>query len=173
MVGNPSAGMSTLTKALKSVLTHFIRLFTHSKPVSGVDEKTAGIVPHEFESKIYGCATLYDFAGQRELYGRLVAMLLCYRIPSRHPPPFSFSCYVDLSKNADNTKQNILYCMAVIHYFVTMDKLYIQNFPTFLIFYMWLKKCMPWDQADHPCLKQQLKRVVHTHVKTVKYIVLL
>ena len=110
VLGNPSAGKSTLTKALKSELTQLVRLFKRSKPVSGVDEKTAGIVPHEFESKIYGRVTLYDFAGQREFYGSHAA-LLQNAIQTSTP---IFLLVVDLSKNVEDTKQNILYWLSFL-----------------------------------------------------------
>ena len=39
-----------------------ISLFTSGK-VSDVKKKTAGVVPHEFDSVHFGQVTLYDFAG--------------------------------------------------------------------------------------------------------------
>lgn len=45
VVRNPSAGKSTLTAALQK------EAFNVEKRVSEVDEKTAGVIPHEFESK--------------------------------------------------------------------------------------------------------------------------
>ena len=110
MVGNPSAGKSTLTKALQSEMTRFVSLVTRSKPVSGVDEKTAGIVPHEFESKTYGRVTLYDFAGQREFYGSHAA-LLQNAIQTSTP---IFLLVVDLSKSNDDIKSNIFYWLSFL-----------------------------------------------------------
>ena len=110
MVGNPSAGKSTLTKALQSEMTRFVSLVTRSKPVSGVDEKTAGIVPHEFESKTYGRVTLYDFAGQREFYGSHAA-LLQNAIQTSTP---IFLLVVDLSESNDNIKSNIFYWLSFL-----------------------------------------------------------
>ena len=110
MVGNPSAGKSTLTKALKSEMTRLVRLVTPSKPVSGVDEKTAGIVPHEFESKTYGLVTLYDFAGQREFYGSHAA-LLQNAIQTSTP---IFLLVVDLSESDEVIKRNIRYWLSFL-----------------------------------------------------------
>ena len=110
MVGNPSAGKSTLTKALKSETTRFVRLVTRSKPVSGVDEKTAGIVPHEFESKTYGLVTLYDFAGQREFYGSHAA-LLQNAIQTSTP---IFLLVIDLSEGDEVIKRNIRYWLSFL-----------------------------------------------------------
>ena len=110
MIGKPSAGKSTLTKALQSEMTRFVSLVTRSKPVSGVDEKTAGIVPHEFESKTYGRVTLYDFAGQREFYGSHAA-LLQNAIQTSTP---IFLLVVDLSKSNDDIKSNIFYWLSFL-----------------------------------------------------------
>ena len=110
MVGNSSAGKSTLTKALLSEMTLFVRLVTRSKPVSGVDEKTAGIVPHEFESKTYGLVTLYDFAGQREFYGSHAA-LLQNAIQTSTP---IFLLVVDLSESDEVIKRNIRYWLSFL-----------------------------------------------------------
>ena len=74
VVGNPSVGKSSLTAILKKRLNIVARLFTSGK-VSGVDQKTVGIVPHEVESDIYGRVTLYDFAGHREFYSGHAALL--------------------------------------------------------------------------------------------------
>ena len=110
MVGNPSAGKSTLTKALQSEMTRFVSLVTRSKPVSGVDEKTAGIVPHEFESKTYGRVTLYDFAGQREFYGSHAA-LLQNAIQTSTP---IFLLVVDLNESNDDIKSKIFYWLSFL-----------------------------------------------------------
>ena len=110
MVGKPSAGKSTLTKALQSEMTRYVSLVTRSKPVSGVDEKTAGIVPHEFESKTYGRVTLYDFAGQREFYGSHAA-LLQNAIQISTP---IFLLVVDLSESNDDIKSKIFYWLSFL-----------------------------------------------------------
>ena len=110
LVGKPSAGKSTLTKALQKEMTRFISLVTRSKPVSGVDEKTAGIVPHEFESKSYGRVTLYDFAGRREFYGSHAA-LLQNSIQTSTP---IYLLVVDLSENNDDIKSNIFYWLSFL-----------------------------------------------------------
>ena len=43
--------------------------------VRDVDQKTAGIVPHDIENKEFGQLTLYDFAGQKEFYAGHDAVL--------------------------------------------------------------------------------------------------
>ena len=110
MVGNPSAGKSTLTKALQSEAFGLKRITKRIVKVSGVDEKTAGIVPHEFESKTYGRVTLYDFAGQREFYGSHAA-LLHNAIQTSTP---IFLLVVDLSKSNDDIKSNIFYWLSFL-----------------------------------------------------------
>ena len=52
-----------------------MKVFTPIKKVSGVDEKTAGVIPYEFESMKYGKVTLYDFAGHPEYYSTHAALL--------------------------------------------------------------------------------------------------
>ena len=91
-------------------MTRFVSLVTRSKPVSGVDEKTAGIVPHEFESKTYGRVTLYDFAGQREFYGSHAA-LLQNAIQSSTP---IFLLVVDLNESNDDIKSKIFYWLSFL-----------------------------------------------------------
>ena len=110
MVGNPSAGKSTLTKALQSEAFGLKRITKRIVKVSGVDEKTAGIVPHEFESKTYGRVTLYDFAGQREFYGSHAA-LLQNAIQTSTP---IFLLVVDLSESNDDIKSKIFYWLSFL-----------------------------------------------------------
>ena len=40
-----------------------------------MDDNTAGIIPHKFESRRYGHVTLYDFAGHKEFYASHAAMI--------------------------------------------------------------------------------------------------
>ena len=110
MVGNPSAGKSTLTKALQSEAFGLKRITKRIVKVSGVDEKTAGIVPHEFESKTYGRVTLYDFAGQKEFYGSHSA-LLQNAIQTSTP---IFLLVVDLSESNDDIKSKIFYWLSFL-----------------------------------------------------------
>ena len=71
VVGDTGAGKSTLTKALKVKAEssgRWSRFVNRTTKVSDVEKKTAGIVPHELESKSFGAVTLYDFAGHKEFY---------------------------------------------------------------------------------------------------------
>ena len=68
-VGNPGAGKSTLTRSISQESRGMDRVLNRFSKVSGVDEKTAGIIPHDLSSKrIGGNVTIYDFAGHREFY---------------------------------------------------------------------------------------------------------
>ena len=101
VVGNPTVGKSTLTAALQK--EPLIEILSIPKKVSRVDEKTAGVIPYEFNSKRFGRITLYDFAGQREFYGSHAA-LLCNAIQSS--PPI-FLLVVNINESDENIKKNI------------------------------------------------------------------
>ena len=71
-VGDHGAGKSTLVKAMEDEDFWFSgRLLK----VKGVDEKTAGIIPHKLESRFFGHIALYDFAGHKEFYASHAAMI--------------------------------------------------------------------------------------------------
>ena len=75
-VGNPGAGKSTLVKSIEYEAEGFrSRLLGQLTKVKGVEEKTAGIIPHEIISKSLGRVILYDFAGHREYYAGHDALL--------------------------------------------------------------------------------------------------
>ena len=71
-VGDHGAGKSTLVKALENEDYWFSGWL---KKVTGIDEKTAGIIPHKLESRFFGHVTLYDFAGHKEFYASHAAMI--------------------------------------------------------------------------------------------------
>ena len=75
VLGNSGAGKSTFVKALSTeghILSQIMHQFTK---VRDVDEKTAGIIPHDIHSKALGRLTLYDFAGHKEYYAGHDALL--------------------------------------------------------------------------------------------------
>ena len=77
IVGNPSTGKSSLTKAL---LTETSKLWVLLAPITGphlvsVKQKTPGVIPYQFTSKKYGPVIIYDFAGQQEYYTSHAALL--------------------------------------------------------------------------------------------------
>ena len=74
--GNPEAGKTTLTAAIKSESRGPISSLTaRFTKVLKTNERTAGIVPHHIESRTIGNLTLYDLAGQREFYASHDALL--------------------------------------------------------------------------------------------------
>ena len=111
LYGNPSVGKSSLTAALKIKLKFNIvaRFFTSGK-VSGVDQKTVGIVPHEVESDIYGRVTLYDFAGHREFYSGHAALL---QTAIQSTPPV-FLLVVNLYQDHEAITKDIMYWMSFL-----------------------------------------------------------
>ena len=74
-VGDHGAGKSTLVKALEKEGSVFFRVAGRLRKVTGVDEKTAGIIPHKVKSRFFGHVALYDFAGHKEFYASHAAMI--------------------------------------------------------------------------------------------------
>ena len=109
IVGNPSVGKSSLTAALKKKLNIVARFFTSGK-VSGVDQKTVGIVPHEVESDIYGRVTLYDFAGHREFYSGHAALL---QTAIQSTPPV-FLLVVNLYQDNHAITKDVMYWISFL-----------------------------------------------------------
>ncbi len=110
IIGNPSVGKSTLTAALKVELSRLAKVFTPTKRIAGVEQGTAGIIPHDFDSRKFGSVTLYDFAGHREFYSSHSALL---QNSVQSSPPI-FLIVVDLRENYQKLKSNILYWLAFI-----------------------------------------------------------
>ena len=110
VVGNASVGKSTLIAALQKELSRIVKILTPVKKISGVHEKTAGIIPCEFESKKYGEVTLYDFAGQREYYSTHAALLQ----NSIESSPPVFLIVVNLCESYEEIKKTILYWLSFL-----------------------------------------------------------
>ena len=75
VLGNPGAGKSTLVKSLKTEGDWLSRIKHRFNQISDIDERTAGIIPHDICSKALGRMTLYDFAGHGEFYAGHDALL--------------------------------------------------------------------------------------------------
>ena len=75
VIGNQGNGKSSLSKVLGQYNKGFARLTRRVVKVTGVDEKTAGIIPYNIQSKHFGRLTLYDFAGHKEYYSSNGAMI--------------------------------------------------------------------------------------------------
>ena len=113
IVGNPSAGKSSLTKALQtetSALGAALASITGPRLVSDVEQKTAGIVPCQFTSRKYGNVTFYDFAGQQEYYASHAA-LLQNSISSSAP---LFIIVVNLCDSEEDIKQKLVYWISFL-----------------------------------------------------------
>ena len=74
ITGDGGVGKSTMLKSMLSS-KGFKANFIKAKPVTGVDEKTVGIIPHEITTKEFGKVICYDFAGQQEFYASHCAIL--------------------------------------------------------------------------------------------------
>ena len=113
IIGNPSVGKSSLTKALQtetSALGTRLSFITGSRLVCNVEQKTAGIVPCQFTSKIYGEVTFFDFAGQQEYYASHAA-LLKNSISSATP---LFIIVADLRDSKEDIKQMLVFWMTFL-----------------------------------------------------------
>ena len=78
VMGNSSAGKSTLVKAIQNRMTDTSLLGTISRQfgrVTGVEPHTAGIIPVHIESQELGHIIVYDFAGQHQYYSNHAALL--------------------------------------------------------------------------------------------------
>lgn len=106
VVGNPFAGKSTLVAALQNEV--YVVMF--SKKITRVDERTAGVIPHDFKSKRYGWTILYDFAGQKEFYGSHAALL---QNAIQSSPPI-FLVVIDLCDECSCIESNLLFWLTFI-----------------------------------------------------------
>ena len=102
ITGEAGVGKSTMLKSMLS--SKGLRtIFSKAKPVTGVDEKTVGIIPHQLETKEFGRVICYDFAGQREFYASHCAVL--ENAVQTSPPIIVFLAHLQASeqKIADST----------------------------------------------------------------------
>ena len=102
VVGNASNGKTTLIDSLK----HERKKFQSLEP----PQHTAGIIPNDFESEIYGFVTLYDFAGQHEYYASHETMIHAI---VRHSPPVIL-LLVNLNKHSEEIARELYYWLAFI-----------------------------------------------------------
>ena len=111
VMGDPTVGKSTLVMALRSETAGFLGGITgRIQKVTGVDAKTAGICPYDFESKKYGSVILFDFAGQREFNASHAAVL---QNAIKSSPPI-FLIVVRLSDSIEEMKRTILYWLSFL-----------------------------------------------------------
>ncbi|XP_064397673.1 uncharacterized protein LOC135344400 isoform X4 [Halichondria panicea] len=79
VIGHCGEGKSTLIEAMEhepTALTSLVNIFFVSrKKVDGVSQKTAGIIPRLFKSRVFGDVLVYDFAGQEVYYSSHAAII--------------------------------------------------------------------------------------------------
>ena len=113
VVGNQSAGKSTLVKALENRLTDSSLLgsvISRFKKVSRVELRTAGIIPTHVHSPQLGHIIIYDFAGQYEYYSSHAAYL--ENLVSS--PGVLFLLVIDISKETEEIVRNLQYWSSFI-----------------------------------------------------------
>ena len=111
VLGNPGAGKSTFVKAL-STEGHLLSRIKHQfTKVRDVDEKTAGIIPHDIYSKALGRLTLYDFAGHKEYYAGHDALLQNAMTSS----PSIVTLLVDMRDDEGKISETLLYWLQFIN----------------------------------------------------------
>ena len=113
VMGNPSAGKSTLVKAIQSRMTDTSllgALTAEFMKVSGVKLQTAGIIPVLIESQELGDIIMYDLAGQYQYYSSHAALL--EELVSS--PGALLVVVVDLSKSKEEITQQLQYWSSFI-----------------------------------------------------------
>ena len=113
VMGNPSAGKSTLVKAIQSRMTNTSllgALTAKFKKVSGVKLQTAGIIPVPIASQELGDIIMYDLAGQYQYYSSHAALL--EKLVSS--PGALLVVVVDLSKSKEEITQQLQYWSSFI-----------------------------------------------------------
>ena len=103
VIGNPTVGKSTLVAALKKEVP-FIGRFMSSR-ILNVEEKTSGVIPHDYKSRTYGRVSFYDFAGHKEYHDSHAALVE----NSIYSTSSIFLIVIDLSKSDEDIQSNVLY----------------------------------------------------------------
>ena len=105
VLGNSGNGKSTLIKAITTEASQLLKFAARRVNSRDVPPHTAGIVPIPFNSKHFGHAVLYDFAGQHEYYSSHAAVIENLILPS---PPL-FLLLIDVSKPIEKIKEELMY----------------------------------------------------------------
>ena len=102
VIGNTSMGKTTLIESLKNE--------AHEATLADPKLHTAGIIPNDFESKIYGSVILYDFAGHHEYYASHEAVV--HNIIKKSPPVIFL--LISIAESEDDIKRKLLYWLSFI-----------------------------------------------------------
>ena len=111
VLGNVGAGKSTLVKAISTEAQGLSRLMHRISKVKGVDQKTAGIIPYELQSKALGLLSLYDFAGHKEYYAGHDALLASTMTNS----PSVIALLVDMRDEEEKIRETVQYWFQFIN----------------------------------------------------------
>ena len=96
--------LQTQSKGLSTLVNRFVQM-------TGIDVKTAGIIPHDIHNDKFGRVTLFDFAGQKEFYAGHDALL---RNAMEGSQSAIFFVVVDLKDEDGNFKSTLLYWIGFI-----------------------------------------------------------
>ena len=102
VVGYASMGKTTLIESLKNETCKIFQ--TEQKP------HTAGIIPSDFHSEVYGSVIFYDFAGQHEYYASHEAVV--HNIIKKSPPVIVL--LINIAKDKEDITKSILYWLSFL-----------------------------------------------------------
>ena len=111
IIGNQGVGKSTLAKVISVEAKGLARLRAYFFQVKGVDRNTAGIIPLDLCSKIFGKVTIYDFAGHREYYAGHGAVLH----NSLAGSPSIILLVVDMRDTDERFRENLQYWLEFVN----------------------------------------------------------
>ena len=110
IVGKQGMGKTSLTTALSKEGNLITYVTKRLRQVSGVEKNTAGVIPHDIHSKIFGRTTVYDFAGHEEFYSSHDVILRSSIANS----PAVFLLVANLSLDNEEFRQSILSWLAFL-----------------------------------------------------------
>ena len=113
VIGHSGEGKSTLIEAMEhepTVWAPLVNVFVRPKEVDNVDQRTAGIVPQVFKSRLYGSVLFYDFAGQEAYYSSHAAVIKT----SVDTCPPVFMLVIGLHRDHTAISQSVSYWLGII-----------------------------------------------------------
>ena len=113
VIGHGGEGKSTLIEAMEhepTARTYLVNIFVSPKEVDGVSQKTAGIIPRLFKSRVFGDVLVYDFAGQEVYYSSHAAIIK--NTVDTCPPVFVM--VIGLQNNDTITATSVSYWLGIV-----------------------------------------------------------